>query len=221
MAFMDLTGQQYERLQVIERAESTPAKKVQWHCLCDCGAKVIVVGSKLVSGSTKSCGCYKRTEGHWRTHGLSGHYLYRTWHNIMDRCLNPERPNYYRYGALGKTVCERWQNFPDFLADVLAEIGERPADPEWWDSVMPYYTLDRIDNAGCYQPGNIRWALPAVQNGNKKTSRNDVDIPQLVEMYRQGVHVHVIAQHFGCGIGTLYSRLRAAGVTPGRTGGEA
>lgn len=37
--------------------ERTADRKIKWICKCDCGKKVSVVGARLVSGHTKSCGC--------------------------------------------------------------------------------------------------------------------------------------------------------------------
>ena len=63
MKFVDRTGQKYGHLTVIERAENYVSLKgsegVRWKCLCDCGKEVIVCSTSLVSGSTKSCGCYR------------------------------------------------------------------------------------------------------------------------------------------------------------------
>ena len=51
----------------------------------------------------------------------------------------------------GITVCKPWKTFVTFLADILAEIGERP----------PGLTLDRVNTNGNYEPGNTRRASMA------------------------------------------------------------
>jgi hypothetical protein len=67
--FVDLTGQHFGRLTVIERAGSyRPHGKYGnhseplWRCLCDperggCGKETFVIAHNLKNGSTKSCGC--------------------------------------------------------------------------------------------------------------------------------------------------------------------
>ena len=60
----DLTGQKFGRLVVIEQAESSRSlngkNRIRWRCQCDCGNDTTVIGSNLISGSIKSCGCFRR-----------------------------------------------------------------------------------------------------------------------------------------------------------------
>jgi hypothetical protein len=83
---------------------------------------------------------------------------YAIWINMKNRCLNPKRRDYERYGGRGITVCERWRNsFADFWADV----SPRPSK---------IHQLDRIDNDGPYSPDNVRWATPAENSLNTRAN---------------------------------------------------
>jgi hypothetical protein len=78
---------------------------------------------------------------------------------MIQRCTNPRRKKYPNYGARGITVCEYWKNsFAAFLSDV----GRRPT---------PRHSIDRINNDGNYEPGNVRWALPVEQAHNRRKRR--------------------------------------------------
>lgn len=172
----DRTGQRYGRLTVAARADNTPKGKAQWKCTCDCGGEIIAVGWHLESGNTASCGCLQRertgSSNEARAiHGHSRHKRgeavktspeYRSWKAMLERCRNPNAPNYYLYGGRGIGVCEQWQGpngFPQFLRD----MGERVSG----------YTIDRIDGDGNYEPGNCRWATA------KQQSRNRRETPEL------------------------------------------
>ena len=69
---IDLTGQRFGRLIVLERAGShtTPSGQTsaKWKCQCDCGNICFVVGTYLRKGITNSCGCLKREKTIARNH---------------------------------------------------------------------------------------------------------------------------------------------------------
>ena len=56
---IDLTGQRFGRLVVIERADNSADGRARWLCRCDCGQSKTVLGEHLKKGRTKSCGCAK------------------------------------------------------------------------------------------------------------------------------------------------------------------
>lgn len=86
--------------------------------------------------------------------GRRKHPLYGTWINMRYRC-RPDTRDARHYADRGITVCQEWQD--DFWAFV-SYMGERP----------PGMELDRIDNDGNYEPGNVRWATRQQQVSNRR-----------------------------------------------------
>lgn len=73
---------------------------------------------------------------------------------MRRRCNNPNMQHWNLYGGRGITVCERWNSYENFLAD----MGEAPAG----------LSLDRIDGNGNYEPSNCRWATALEQRHNRR-----------------------------------------------------
>ncbi len=88
-------------------------------------------------------------------HGLHGTPAYKSWMSMLNRCNNPNAEQYPRYGGRGIKVCERWQDFRNFYAD----MGERPRGT----------TLERRRPNEDYSPDNCEWATP-VQQGRTRTN---------------------------------------------------
>lgn len=170
-------GQRFERLTVTQlgvKVGVSPSKPAGWRaaiCQCDCGAEALVKVSDLVSGKKRSCGCLKR-EAAWLVlarhdgtkHGMWGHPLYDAWYSMVCRCHDPRNVAYARYGGRGIRVHEPWRDPAVFIADIEASIGPRPEGKH--PSGKPLHTLDRIDNDGHYEPGNVRWATATEQQAN-------------------------------------------------------
>lgn len=57
--FIDLTGQKFGKLLVIEQVENNRFGHVCYKCKCDCGGESIVDATNLRHGTTNSCGCLK------------------------------------------------------------------------------------------------------------------------------------------------------------------
>lgn len=60
----DLTGKQFHKLTVMYSVDDYVSPKgihmSKWHCKCECGNEIDVLGMSLKKGDTKSCGCYNK-----------------------------------------------------------------------------------------------------------------------------------------------------------------
>ena len=153
-------GDRYGKLTIIKEVEPDVSPSGQtrrkFHLTCDCGNTNYVTLDNIRSGKTTSCGCGMGN----RTHGLSYHYLYKTWTNMKDRCYNSNNKYYKDYGGRGISVCDRWRySFSNFLED----MGDRPEG----------LTLERRDVYGDYTPKNCYWATWEQQANNKRNSKKN------------------------------------------------
>ena len=156
---LDLSGQRFSRLVVLEQAGRLNANVV-WKCQCDCGAIAHIRSNSLKRNVTKSCGCLqkevvKRTA---TTHGRTKTVEFTKWSSMLSRCTNPKHPGYKIYGGRGITVCDAWKDFSVFYRD----MGPCPRG----------LTLERVDNERGYGPDNCKWADMRTQSANTRRVKN-------------------------------------------------
>jgi hypothetical protein len=90
---------------------------------------------------------------------------YRAFYGAWKRCTNPRATGYKNYG--GRGIEFRFCSFEEFFA----EAGPKPS---------VHHTLDRKDNDGHYEPGNVRWATEKEQNNNRRRRNSNKRIPESV-----------------------------------------
>lgn len=109
------------------------------------------------------------------------------WEGMIGRCTNPNNKDYVRYGGRGIKVHPEWLRSYDAFSDAM------PPRP-------PGSTLDRIDNDGDYEPGNVRWSTPKEQSNNRRDNR-------LVSFKGETLTVTQWADRLGTSKTTLVGRL--------------
>lgn len=192
---IDLTGQTFGRLTVIEPAGRSKRGKLVWRCTCACGEREVTAATNdLRRGNTRSCGCLFREESgnRVRTHGQTGTRLYEIWRNIIRRTTQPSHHSYPDYGGRGITMCPEWrESFEAFANDM---------GPTYRDGL----SIDRIDVNGHYQPDNCRWATPTQQSRNMRRNR-------LVTAWGQTRTLSEWAELHEINYQTLYNRITRSG----------
>jgi hypothetical protein len=153
---IDLTGQRFGRLVVIDQAPKN-GRITKWNCICDCGERKCVQAAHLRSGHTQSCGCYgrERNAASKTLHGCSSRArgetdTYKRWKWMHARVAHVS--NYAHV-----SVCSRWISFEAFAAD----MGECPTG----------YSLERKDPLGNYEASNCCWIPRNQQPKNTRRTK--------------------------------------------------
>lgn len=194
---VDRTGSKYGRLTVVRQAERNQFGDIRWECVCECGNLVAVPVGSLTSEHTRSCGCLQREKASVQgkiigaanhKHGMTETPEYHAWHGMRQRCLDKNHPGFKHWGGRGVKICDRWNEFKNFYADV----GERPT---------PKHSLDRFpDPNGNYEPSNVRWATQKEQQRNRRRHR-------MVAYKGQSKCVGAWAEEAGLTVCQLWTRL--------------
>lgn len=192
-----IEGKKYNNLRVLslfeirKRADSK-RNRYYYLCECDCGNKIVVEKSKIISGHTKSCGCARKefNEGQFQKKydiDIKNEPLYDIWSSMKRRCSNKRYKNYFGRGI---KVCEEWiKSFMSFYKWSL-ENGYKKG-----------LSIDRIDNNGNYEPCNCRWATNKQQQRNKRNNH-------IIEVYGISGPVSEICEKYNVNRNIVFYRLR-------------
>lgn len=187
----DMVGQKFGRLEVKEYAGTNKDYQARWLCECECGTRKVIDGASLRSGKTLSCGClgrehaleankgnqYGLKHGGWKNFRSE----YQAYHEAKNRCTNPKNVSYETHG--GRGIKFLLPTFPEFFA----HIGPKPEPKR-------AYSLDRINNDGNYEVGNIRWATRSQQQRNKRNSRPNRTVNKLMMWLRDDPELRALAK---------------------------
>lgn len=158
MRALDLGGIRFGRLTVLKKVPNQKGKACRWLCRCDCGTEKDYAASFLANGA-RSCGCqhWEETSTRLTTHGMTKSKIFAVWRSMRGRCRTPSDLGYKNYGGRGIKICERWNVFENFLADM---------GPTYDQSL----TIERVDNDGDYTPKNCIWIPKSRQSRNRRSS---------------------------------------------------
>jgi len=160
MLFQDLTNQVFNKMTIVSYHSKNSSGQSRWLCRCECGTEKVVTAHHLKNGNTKSCGCLLATQARSERatqHGWANTLEWNSYHAAKKRC-NTELKHLKTYkDYAGRGIEFRFTSFEQFLA----EVGPRP-EPKL------DYSLERPDNDGHYEPGNVRWATKKEQARNRR-----------------------------------------------------
>lgn len=161
--FNDFSGQTIGNCEVYSRVGTHRNGDALWSCRClVCGKKHDAPSRKVKLGSACSIKCGVSASNTARSkHGEHKHPDYLRWRGIKNRCYLPKSTAYHRYGGRGVKMHPPWIDDYQAFASYIRSL------PNYG---LEGVTLDRINNDGHYEPGNLRWATWKQQAVNRENN---------------------------------------------------
>lgn len=134
-------------------------KRVRYRCRCLCGKEIDVLAQNLTSGRSTQC---RSCANHERAHlmhiarDLYGR-LYHQARGALRRCTDTDNED---YAGRGISVYSAWKDNVQLFVEYLVTLPG-------FDN--PELVLDRTNNDGNYEPGNLRFATWSESNFNRRT----------------------------------------------------
>lgn len=129
------------------------------YCRCKCGVQKKVRNTGLIKGLSiqcRACGYAGRVKYPQTARLVS---LRNKAKNAVERCTNPEHSKFHHYGGRGISIYQPWvENLVEFVEYLMTLDG--------WDD--PRLVLDRVDNGGNYEPGNLRFVTVSESMKNRR-----------------------------------------------------
>ena len=174
-------------------------KDSKWYAICQCTCENQterhVSVRNLITGNTKSCGCYNKdliiqrsTKHNAKTRG-SKDRLYSTWVEMRRRCYTESCKSYENYGGRGITICSEWGDFNNFRDWALSSGYEEGL------------TIERLNVNGNYEPLNCTWIPKPEQSKNRRMCH-------FVEYQGLSMTISDWSRYTGISRGTITSRLK-------------
>lgn len=175
--------------------------KIEANCLY-CGETFSAPHWKGQRYCSKGCGNHSSKN---RRHGHASAKTreHATWLDMRNRCRNPDAHNYVRYGGRGIRVCERWDIFENFLAD----MGPKPGKG---------YSIERRDNDGNYEPSNCKWATATEQSRNRSCAYKPEEDQKIRDAISRGLNFRQISEVVGKPMGSVVARAYRIGLKSGQ-----
>jgi hypothetical protein len=176
-------------------------KPLRWLTLCACKKALCVYNPTGDSRSCASCG-HKKQGRAITKHGLCRTREYHRFNQAKARCTCPTNARWAGYG--GRGIEWRFESYEQ----AYAELGPCPKG----------LTLDRMDNNGHYEPGNVRWASWREQFASRRpwnwriADQVKTTTGKVIEMYNSGLSAGAIGKVFSRDPETIRQRLIKAGV---------
>ena len=194
-----LAGRKIGRLTVIHSTTQRIGKSIVWRCICECGNQSALVSARDLLHSNegrKGCGSCADTKDP----------LYSIWNGIKQRCFNRSNAGYKNYGGRGITMYPDWiNNFLAFKAYILT-LGSR----------LPGYSLDRKNNDGNYEPGNLRWADAVTQANNQRKEERGLSRGAIIDIFFSKKSVEACSREYRVSLKTVRN-IRAKTYSPKAT----
>lgn len=195
---INMAGQIINGIEFINFSHSYKSNRI-WNCKCHCGK--LFTGNQyfIRSGKTTGCGCIRRIKNKENAQKLrkwenNNPEIHKMWVSMKNRCFNNSDSNYFRYGGRGISVYEGWKNsFDEYYNWIKENLGERPSKK---------YSLDRINNDGSYEPGNLRWADKSTQGQNSSNAK--LDEQKIIEIRKSKLSVIKLAKKYKVSRSTIY-----------------